>query len=125
MHTTVKFAIHDRWQRWEIGLLLLISLSPGWGLTFSSYPKRLATTVFTPDEFRKIFACVHPSATKEIGDVCTQAIKYGSYPWRIWVRILWKIKLHPQRIPYFLTLPLKKSSIFITYPWRNRGRCRY
>ena len=43
-------------------------------------PQKLATTVFTPDEFRKIFACVHPSATKEIGDVCTQAIKYGSYP---------------------------------------------
>ena len=118
MHTTVKFAIRDQWKRWEIGLLLLISVPSGWGLTFSSYSKRLATAVFTPDEFHKIFACLHPSTTKEIGDVCTQAIKYGSYPWRIWV--LWKIKLHPQRIPYFLTpkeilnfynLPLENSMV--------------
>ena len=50
-------------------------------------------------------------------------------PWRIWVytwRISWKLRLHPQRIQYFLTPPLKKSSIFITDPWRipwllNRG----
>ena len=78
-------------------------------LTFSSYPRRSAKIAF-----HKIW--VYPW-------------RIGSYPWRIWVypwRILWKLRLHPQRIPYFFTLPLKKSSIFITYPWRipwflNRG----
>ena len=96
------------------GLLQLQSVPPGWGLTFSSYPLRLAKIAFTPEDFRKIW--VYPW-------------RIGSYPWRIWVypwRILWKLRLHPQRIPYFFTLPLKKSSIFITYPWRipwfvNRG----
>ena len=48
-------------------------------------------------------------------------------PWRIkgWYfflihcwRFCWKLKLHPQRTPYFFALPLKKSSIFITYLWR-------
>ena len=88
------------------GLLHLKSVPPRWGLTFSSYPLRLAKIAFTPEDFRKIW--VYPW-------------RIGSYPWRIWVyhwRILWKFRLHPQRIPYFFTLPLKKSSIFITYPWR-------
>ena len=96
------------------GLLHLKSVPPRWGVTFSSYPLRLAKIAFTPEDFRKIW--VYPW-------------RIGSYPWRIWVypwRILWKLRLHPQRIPYFFTLPLKKSSIFITYPWRipwflNRG----
>ena len=98
----------------HIGLLHLTSVPPSWGLTFSSYPLRLAKIAFTPEDFHKIW--VYPW-------------RIGSYPWRIWVypwRILWKLRLHPQRIPYFFTLPLKKSSIFITYPWRipwflNRG----
>ena len=96
------------------GLLHLKSVPPGWGLTFSSYPLRLAKIAFTTEDFHKIW--VYPWSI-------------GSYPWRIWVypwRILWKLRLHPQRIPYFFTLPLKKSSIFITYRWRipcflNRG----
>ena len=91
---------------WDNGLLHLKSVPPGWGLTFSSYPLRLAKISFTPEDFRKIW--VYPW-------------RIVSYPWRIWVypwRILWKLRLHPERIPYFLTLPLKKSSIFITYPWR-------
>ena len=74
------------------GLLHLKSKPWGWGLTFSSYPLRLTKIAFTPEDFHKIWV----------------------YPWRI----LWKLRLHPQRIPYFFTLPLKKSSIFITYPWR-------
>ena len=102
------------------GLLHLKSVPPGRGLTFSSYSLRLAKIAFTPEDFRKIW--VYPWRT-------------GSYPWRIWVnpwRILWKLRPHPQRIPYIFTLPLKKSPIFITYPWRipwflNRGvgGCRY
>ena len=100
------------------GLLHLITVPPpptlGWGLLFSSYPWRLAKIAFTPEDFHKIW--VYPW-------------RIGSYPWRIWVypwRISWKLRLHPQRIPYFFTLPLKKSSIFITYPKRipwflNRG----
>ena len=86
--------------------LHLKPVPPGWGLTFSSYPLRLAKIAFTPEDFLKIW--VYPW-------------RIGSYPWRIWVypwRILWKLRLHPQKIPYFFTLPLKKSSIFITYPWR-------
>ena len=78
----------------QIGLLHLKSVPPGWGLTFSSYPLRLAKIAFTPEDFRKIW--VYPW-------------RIGSYPWRIWVypwRILWKLRLHPQRIPYFFTLPL-------------------
>ena len=99
----------------HIGLLHLTSVPPSWGLTFSSYPLRLAKIAFTPEDFHKIW--VYPW-------------RIGSYPWRIWVypcRILWKLRLHPQRVPYFFTLPLTKSSIFITYPWRiswflNRAR---
>ena len=96
------------------GLLQLQSVPPGWGLTFSSYPLRLAKIAFTPEDFRKIW--VYPW-------------RIGSYPWRIWVypwRIVWKLRLHPQRIPYISYSTPKKSSIFITYPWRipwfvNRG----
>ena len=93
----------------KIGLLHLKSVPPGWGLTFSSYPLRLAKIAFTPEDFHKIW--VHPW-------------RIGSYPWRIWVyplRILWKLRLHPQRMPYFLTLTPKKSSIFITYPGEFHG----
>ena len=84
------------------GLLHLKSIPPGWGLTFSSYPLRMAKIAFTPEDFHKIWA--YPR-------------RIGSYPWRI----LWKLRLHPQRIPYFFTLPLKKSSIFITYPRELHG----
>ena len=109
---------HLNMSRLRNGLLQLQSVPPGWGLTFSSYPLRLAKIAFTPEDFRKIW--VYPW-------------RIGSYPWRIWVdpwRILWKLRLHPQRIPYFFTLPLKKSSIFITYPWRipwflNRERGKW
>ena len=93
----------------KIGLLHLKSVPPGWGLTFSSYPLRLAKIAFTPEDFRKIW--VYPW-------------RIGSYPWRIWVypwRILWKLRLYPQKMPYFLTLTLKKSSIFITYPGEFHG----
>ena len=34
----------------KIGLLHLKSVAPGWGLTFSSYPLRLAKIAFTPEE---------------------------------------------------------------------------
>ena len=109
-----RITLLEQWT--AIGLLHLKSVPPGWGLTFSSYPLRLAKIAFTPEDFRKIW--VYPW-------------RIGSYPWRIWVypwRILWKLRLHPQRIPYLFTLylPLKKSSIIITYPWTipwflNRG----
>ena len=97
-----------------IWLLHLISVPPGSGLTFSSYPWRLAKIAFTPEGFHKVLL------TSE---------EYGSCSWRIWVypwRISWKLKLHPQIISYFFTLLLKKSSIFITFSWRipwflNRG----
>ena len=91
------------------GLLHLKSEPPGRGLTFSSYPLKLAKTAFTPEDFRKIW--VYPW-------------RIGSCPWRIWVypwRILRKLRLHPQRIPYIFTLLLKKSSIFITYPGEFHG----
>ena len=89
------------------GLLHLISLPPpGWRLTFSSYPWRLTKIAFTPEDFRKIWA----------------------YRWRIWVlapknlvlplKNFAKIKASPPNNYVFFTLPLKKSSIFITYPWR-------
>ena len=81
------------------GLSHLISVPP-------PPPSWLAKIAFTPEDFHKIW--VYPW-------------RIGLYPWRIWVypwRILWKWRLHPQRIPYFFTLPLKKSSICITYPWR-------
>ena len=65
--------------------------------------KRLNKIAFTPEDFHKIWV----------------------YPWRIWVLPLMnigvplenfvKIKAPP---PKNFTLPLKKSSIFITYPWR-------
>ena len=86
-------------------------------MTFSSYPWRLAKIASTPEDFHKIW--VYPW-------------RIGSYPWRIQVypwRISWKLRLHPQRIPHFLTLPLKKSSIFITYPGEfhgsSTGACGY
>ena len=59
--------------------------------------RRFAKIAFTPEDFHKIWF---------------YSWRIGSYPWRI----LWKVRLHPQRMPYFFTLPLKKSSIFITYP---------
>ena len=86
-------------------------------MTFSSYPWRLAKIASTPEDFHKIW--VYPW-------------RIGSYPWRIQVypwRISWKLRPHPQRIPHFLTLPLKKSSIFITYPGEfhgsSTGACGY
>ena len=78
----------------------LPSILLGWGLTFSSYPWRLAKIMFTPEDFHKMRA----------------------YPWRIWVlpmKNFVKIKASPpENSIYFFTLPLKKSSVFITYPWR-------
>lgn len=70
-------------------------LPSGWGPIFSSYPWRLNKIAFNS---RKL--------PKNSGPY--------SYPWRI----SWKWNLYRQRIPYFLTLPLKKSSVFTTYPWR-------
>ena len=83
----------------QIGLLHLKSVPPGWGLTFSSYPLRLAKIAFTPEDFRKIW--VYPW-------------RIGSYPWRI----LWKLRLHPQIIPYFFYSTPIEILNFITYPWR-------
>ena len=77
--------------------------SPGWGPTFNSYPWRLNKIAFTPEDFLKIRVC--------------RPQKHGSYPWRI----SRKVELQPQRIPYFWTLPLKKPSIFITYPEEFHG----
>ena len=94
----------------NIGLLHLISV-PDPPAPVRNYrfflTLKIGKIAFTPEDFHKMWA----------------------YPWRIWVypwRISWKLKLNPQRIQYFFTLPLKKSSIFITYPWRipwflNRG----
>ena len=89
------------------GLLQLQSLPPGWGLTFSSYPLRLAKIAFTPEDFRKIW--VYPW-------------RIGSYPWRIWVypwRIVWKLRLHPQRIPYFFYSTPKEILNFYNLPLEN------
>ena len=52
-----------------------------------------------------------------------------AYPGRIWVypwRFSWKLKPQPKEFYVFWALPLRKSSIFITYLWRiprfvNRG----
>ena len=89
------------------GLLQLQSVPPGWGLTFSSYPLRLAKIAFTPEDFRKIW--VYPW-------------RIGSYPWRIWVypwRIVWKLRLHPQRIPYFFYSTPKEILNFYNLPLEN------
>ena len=84
------------------------SILLGWGLTFSPYPWRLAKIMFTPEDVHKMWA----------------------YPWRIWVlpmKSFVTIKASPpENSIHFFTLPLKKSSVFMTYPWRipwflNRG----
>ena len=86
------------------GLLHLKSVPPRWGLTFSSYPLRLAKIAFTPEDFRKIWV----------------------YPWRI----VWKLRLHPQRILYFFYSTPKEILNFYSLPLENsmvpqKGECRY
>ena len=113
-----RITLLEHWT--AIDLLHLKSVPPGWGLTFSSYPLRLAKIAFTPEDFRKIW--VYPW-------------RIGSYPWRIWVypwRILWKLRLHPQRIPYFVySISTPKEILnFYNLPLDNSmvpqpGRCGY
>ena len=87
------------WARSKTGLLHQISVPPptprGWRLTFSSYPWRLAKIAFTPEDFHKIWA----------------------YLWRIWVYPKdFRENYTSKEFHFFYTLPLKKSSILITYP---------
>ena len=86
----------------KIGLLL-ISIShippppPPWGLSFSSCPWRFNKIAFSTEDFHKIWVYLMKNRGLPLKNM------HGS--------------IHPQRISSFFTLPLKKSSIFITYPW--------
>ena len=85
--------------RSSIGLLHLIFPLPlGWGLTPISYPWRLNKIVFTPEDFHQI--C--PEEYRNIG---------------VPLENFMQIKAPPPKKLYFLTLPLKKSSVVITCPW--------
>ena len=84
--------------RSSIGLLHLISPPPPWLRTYPYFlPLRLNKIAFTSEDFHQI--C--PEEYRNIG---------------VPLENFMQIKAPPQKKLYFLTLPLKKSSVVITCP---------